>query len=57
MVTDWLVSLCRDLSVKGRQIHDANIVATMLGYGEHRMLTFNEGDFRRNGDRNELFGG
>jgi predicted nucleic acid-binding protein len=28
-------------------VHDANIVATMLAYGETRLLTFNEADFRR----------
>ena len=31
----------------GRQIHDANIIATMLAYGELRLLTFNVADFRR----------
>ncbi len=56
-VTDWLVSLCRQVSVGGRQIHDANIVATMLAYGERRLLTFNMADFRRYGDRIELVGG
>ena len=57
VVTDWLVSLCREVPVGGRQIHDANIVATMLAYGEHRLLTFNWEDFRRYGDRIELLGG
>ncbi len=27
-------------------MHDANIVATMLAYGERRLLTFNIRDFR-----------
>ena len=40
VVTDWPVSLCRQTPVGGRQIHDANIVATMLAYGERRLLTF-----------------
>ena len=57
VVTDWLVSLCREVPVGGRQIHDANIVATMLAYGERRLLTFNGEDFRRYGDRIELLGG
>ena len=57
LVTDWLVSLCRQVPVGGRQIHDANIVATMLAYGERRLLTFNTSDFRRYGDRIELVGG
>ena len=31
----------------GKQVHDANIVATMLVYGQRRLLTFNAKDFRR----------
>jgi len=57
VVTDRLVSLCREVPVGGRQIHDANIVATMQAYGERRLLTFNQADFRRYGDRIELVGG
>ena len=57
VVTDRLVSLCREVPVGGRQIHDANIVATMLAYGERRLLTFNAADFRRYGDRIELVSG
>ena len=34
-------------SFAGRQVHDANIVATMLAHGENRLLTFNGADFRR----------
>ncbi len=56
VVTDTLLALCRDVSVGGRQIHDANIVATMLAYGERRLLTFNTADFRRYGDRIDLVG-
>lgn len=56
VITDWLVSLCREVPVGGRQIHDANIVATMLAYGERRLLTFNQSDFRRYGDRIFLVG-
>jgi predicted nucleic acid-binding protein len=33
--------------VAGRQVHDANIVATMLANGITRLLTFNVADFRR----------
>ena len=54
VVTDRLVSLCREVPMGGRQIHDANIVATMLAYGERRLLTFNPADFRRYGSRIEL---
>lgn len=54
VVTERLIVLCREVSIGGRQIHDANIVATMLAYGEHRLLTFNTADFRRFGDRIDL---
>ena len=57
VVTDRLVWLCREVPVGGRQIHDANIVATMLAYGERRLLTFNMADFYRYGNRIELVGG
>ncbi len=53
-VTELLVALCREVPAGGRQIHDANIVATMLARGERRLLTFNVADFRRYGDRIEL---
>ena len=56
VVTASLIALCREVSVGGRQIHDANIVATMLAHGERRLLTFNTADFRRYGDRIELVG-
>ena len=54
LVTENLLALCREVSVGGRQIHDANIVATMLVHGERRLLTFNVSDFRRFEDRIEL---
>ena len=54
LVTDNLLAMCREVSVGGRQIHDANIVATMLAHGERRLLTFNVSDFRRFADRIEL---
>lgn len=57
VVTDNLVALCREVLVGGRQIHDANIVATMLAYGERQLLTFNTTDFRRYEDRIELMSG
>ena len=53
-VTESLIALCREVPVGGRQIHDANIVATMLAHGERRLLTFNTADFRRFGDRIDL---
>lgn len=53
-VMDMLALLCREIPVGGKQVHDANIVATMLAYGERRLLTFNARDFRRFGQRVEL---
>ena len=46
-VMDVLTRLGRDIPMGGKQVHDANIVATMLAYGERRLLTFNIRDFRR----------
>ena len=54
VVTDLLLDLIRDVPGGGKQIHDANIVATMLAYGERRLLTLNAADFRRYEDRIEL---
>lgn len=56
-VTEALVALCREVQVGGRQVHDANIVATMLAHGERRLLTFNGADFRRYQERIELVTG
>ena len=53
-VTDILLQLCRETPVGGRQIHDANIVATMLAHGEHQLLTFNSADFQRFADSIEI---
>lgn len=53
-VTAMLAALCREVPVAGRQVHDANIAATMLAHGERRLLTFNMLDFRRYGERIEL---
>ena len=57
VVTASLIALCREVPAGGAQIHDANIVATMLAHGESRLLTFNVSDFRRYGDRIEIVGG
>ena len=46
-VWDRFIELSRRYSFGGRQVHDANVVATMLAHGERRLLTFNEADFRR----------
>jgi predicted nucleic acid-binding protein len=44
-----LITLTRSFAFGGKQVHDANIVATMLAHGETRLLTFNDADFRRFG--------
>ena len=49
-----LIALCREVPLAGKQIHDANIAATMLAHGERRLLTLNAKDFRRFGGRIEL---
>jgi predicted nucleic acid-binding protein len=46
-VLQELVALCRVVPLGGRQVHDANIVATMLAHGETRLLTCNGADFVR----------
>ena len=54
MFIDTNILVSARVPVGGRQIHDANIVATMLAYGERRLPTFNAADFRRYGDIIEL---
>lgn len=46
-VTAQLLALLTEIPVAGRQVHDANIVATMLVYGVRRLLTHNTDDFVR----------
>jgi predicted nucleic acid-binding protein len=46
-VLDRLVALLGAHLGAGRQVHDTNIVATMLEHGIYRLLTFNAADFRR----------
>ena len=53
-VTRTLMALCREVSVAGKRVHDANVAPTMPAHGESRLLTFNPGDFRRHGERIEL---
>lgn len=42
-----LRQLAKTAACTGKQIHDANIVATMQTHGVHRLLTDNRADFRR----------
>ncbi len=46
-VTERLLTLIEEIAVGGKQVHDANIVATMLVYGIRQLLTHNTGDFAR----------
>ena len=48
-VWDELMQLSRSVAFGGKQVHDANIVATMFAHGETRLLTFNGADFHRFG--------
>lgn len=46
-VTEQLLSLMTEIAIGGRQVYDANIVATMLVYGIPQLLTHNTSDFAR----------
>lgn len=46
-VTSTLLRLLEELDVKGKQVHDANVVATMLVQGVDYLLTHNTSDFAR----------
>jgi predicted nucleic acid-binding protein len=50
-VTDALLDLITQVKIGGRQIHDANIVATMLAYGIPYLWTHNTQDFARFGNQ------
>lgn len=42
-----LRELTSQYEVRGKQIHDANIVAVMIGEGVDTLVTYNPGDFKR----------
>ncbi|MEN6451191.1 MAG: type II toxin-antitoxin system VapC family toxin [Thermoguttaceae bacterium] len=44
---DRLIDLLRTVATHGKQVHDANIVATMLAHGCTTLLTHNVADFNR----------
>lgn len=50
-VRSELLALLNSYPTRGKQIHDANIVATMLAYGIHVLLTLNVEDMRRFSDK------
>jgi predicted nucleic acid-binding protein len=47
LVTDNLLNLLSAIPVAGKQVHDANIVASMQAHGISQLLTANPGDFAR----------
>jgi predicted nucleic acid-binding protein len=46
-VTRNLLTLLTSIPIGGKQVHDANIVATMQAHGLRRLLTHNTADFAR----------
>lgn len=46
-VTSHLLNLLGSVACGGKQVHDANIVATMLVHGMSKLLTHNVADFKR----------
>lgn len=46
-VTSQLLRLLREYPVGGKQIHDANIIATMLTCGVDQLVTMNYSDMQR----------
>ena len=49
-VTGQLIKLMEDFKIGGKQVHDANIVATMRAYDISCLLTHNAEDFQRFGE-------
>jgi predicted nucleic acid-binding protein len=47
LVTTQLLALLNSVTCLGKQVHDANIVATMLAHGVDTLLTHNVADFIR----------
>ncbi len=54
-VTTQLYHLLDAIPCGGKQLHDANIVATMLTHDISRLLTYNVEDFRRFGQFIEVY--
>jgi len=55
-VADRLLALLEDIACGGKQIHDANVVATMLVHGIDTVVTLNVDDFTRFGAHVTLVG-
>ena len=45
--TRTLVQLIKSYDIKGKKVHDANIVATMIGNSIQTLFTLNADDFRK----------
>lgn len=54
LVTDHLLTLLQNHATRGKQVHDANLVATMLANEVDILLTLNVKDFKRFGDKIEI---
>jgi predicted nucleic acid-binding protein len=46
-VTAALITILTTVACGGKQVYDANIVATMIAHGIRKILTHNVGDFQR----------
>jgi predicted nucleic acid-binding protein len=46
-VTVYPLNLLKTIAIGGKQVHDANIVATMEAHGLRHLLTHNVADFHR----------
>jgi len=42
-----LHNLVHRYQIRGKSVHDANVVAVMLAHGIHRLATYNSSDFQR----------
>lgn len=49
IVAEQLYCLLGQVPTGGKQVHDANIVATMIAYDVRTLLTYNLDDFKRFG--------
>lgn len=54
VVREKLLDLLKSYPTSGKQIHDANIVATMLVYGIDTLITLNVSDMNRFSDKIKL---
>ena len=55
-VSDRLLELLETVECTGKQVHDANVVATMLVHGIDTIVTMNVDDFARFGDHVQVAG-